>query len=38
MVPASSSIPPGKSKRIVVELDAVKSEARETYTLKLWAG
>jgi uncharacterized protein (TIGR02268 family) len=31
-------IPPGKSKRIVVELDATESEARGTFTLKLWAG
>jgi uncharacterized protein (TIGR02268 family) len=31
-------IPPGKSQRIVVELDATESEARGTYTLKLWAG
>ncbi|WP_257454309.1 DUF2381 family protein [Archangium lipolyticum] len=31
-------IPPGKSKRIVVELDAEESEARGTYTLKLWTG
>ncbi len=31
-------IPPGRSKRIVVELDAAESEARGTYTLKLWAG
>jgi uncharacterized protein (TIGR02268 family) len=31
-------IPPGKSKRIVVELDAGESEARGSYTLKLWAG
>jgi uncharacterized protein (TIGR02268 family) len=31
-------IPPGRSQRIVVELDAAESEARGTYTLKLWAG
>ena len=31
-------IPPGSSQRIVVELDATESEARGTYTLKLWAG
>jgi len=31
-------IPPGASRRIVVELDATESEARGTYTLKLWAG
>lgn len=31
-------IPPGKSKRIVVELDATELEARGSYTLKLWAG
>ncbi|HEX8824734.1 MAG TPA: DUF2381 family protein [Archangium sp.] len=31
-------IPPGKLGRIVVELDATESEARGTYTLKLWAG
>ncbi|WPB80944.1 DUF2381 family protein [Archangium violaceum] len=31
-------IPPGKSKRIVVELDATESEVRGTFTLKLWAG
>ena len=31
-------IPPGKSKRIVVELDATESEARGTFALKLWAG
>jgi hypothetical protein len=31
-------IPPGTSRRIVVELDAAESEARGTYTLKLWAG
>ncbi|MFY0568942.1 DUF2381 family protein [Archangium lansingense] len=30
-------IPPGESLRIVVELDATESEARGTYTLKLWA-
>ncbi|MFE8597330.1 DUF2381 family protein [Archangium violaceum] len=30
-------IPPGKSKRIVVELNAAESEARGTFTLKLWA-
>ncbi|MGZ3461405.1 MAG: DUF2381 family protein [Archangium sp.] len=30
-------IPPRKSKRIVVELDAAESEARGTFTLKLWA-
>jgi uncharacterized protein (TIGR02268 family) len=29
-------IPPGKSKRIVVELDATEHEALGTYTLKLW--
>jgi uncharacterized protein (TIGR02268 family) len=28
---------PGRSQRIVVELDATKNEARGTYTLKLWA-
>jgi uncharacterized protein (TIGR02268 family) len=32
------SIPPGTSRRIVVELDAADSEARGSYTLKLWAG
>ncbi|WNG36531.1 DUF2381 family protein [Archangium minus] len=32
------SIPPGTSRRIVVELDAAESEARGSYTLKLWAG
>ncbi|MFE8599843.1 DUF2381 family protein [Archangium violaceum] len=31
-------IPPGSSRRIVVELDSTESEARGTYTLKLWAG
>jgi len=31
-------IPPGMSRRIVVELNATESEARGTYTLKLWAG
>ena len=31
-------IPPGESGRIVVELDATESEARGSYTLKLWAG
>ncbi|MCY1081631.1 hypothetical protein [Archangium lansingense] len=31
-------IPPGKSQRITVELDAAENEARGTYTLKLWAG
>jgi uncharacterized protein (TIGR02268 family) len=31
-------IPPGKSKRIVVELDATEREAQSTFTLKLWAG
>ncbi len=31
-------IPPGKSKRIVVELDATDREAQGTFTLKLWAG
>jgi hypothetical protein len=31
-------LPPGASRRIVVELDATESEARGTYTLKLWAG
>jgi uncharacterized protein (TIGR02268 family) len=31
-------IPPGRSRRVVVELDATESEARGTYTLKLWAG
>ncbi|WP_257455612.1 DUF2381 family protein [Archangium lipolyticum] len=32
------SIPPGRSGRIVVELDATESEARGAFTLKLWAG
>jgi uncharacterized protein (TIGR02268 family) len=31
-------IPPGESRRIVVELDAAESEARGTFTLKLWGG
>ncbi len=31
-------IPPGRSGRVVVELDAAESEARGTFTLKLWAG
>jgi Protein of unknown function (DUF2381) len=31
-------IAPGDSRRIVVELDATESEARGSYTLKLWAG
>ena len=31
-------IPPGRSLHIVVELDAAESEARGTFTLKLWAG
>jgi uncharacterized protein (TIGR02268 family) len=31
-------IPPGKSRHIVVELDAAEREARGTFTLKLWAG
>lgn len=31
-------IPPGESQRIGVERDATESEARGTYTLKLWAG
>jgi uncharacterized protein (TIGR02268 family) len=31
-------IPPGKSLRIVIELDAAQNEARGSYTLKLWAG
>ncbi|WP_083682780.1 DUF2381 family protein [Archangium sp. Cb G35] len=31
-------IPPGRSQRIVVELDAAENEARGSYTLKLWAG
>jgi uncharacterized protein (TIGR02268 family) len=31
-------IPPGRSQRIMVELDATESEARGSYTLKLWAG
>ncbi len=30
-------IPPGRSGRIVVELDATESEAWGTFTLKLWA-
>ncbi|WP_434380580.1 DUF2381 family protein [Melittangium boletus] len=30
-------IPPGRSRRVVVELDAVESEVRGTFTLKLWA-
>lgn len=30
-------IPPGESLRIVVELNATKSEARGSYTLNLWA-
>ena len=30
-------IPPGKFRSITVELDAMESEARGTYTLKLWA-
>jgi len=38
MWPLEEPIPPGKSKRIVVELDATESEARGTFTLKLWAG
>jgi len=29
-------IPPGKFQSITVELDAAESEARGTYTLKLW--
>ena len=35
---ALEPIPPGKSKRIVVELDATEHEARGSYTLKLWGG
>ncbi|QRN94045.1 DUF2381 family protein [Archangium violaceum] len=31
-------IAPGESQLMVVELDAAESEARGTYTLKLWAG
>ena len=31
-------IPPGTSKRIVVELDATGRETRGTFTLKLWGG
>ena len=31
-------IPPGRYGSITVELDATESEARGTYTLKLWAG
>ena len=31
-------IAPGESRRIVVELDATESEARGSFTLKLWAG
>ncbi len=31
-------IAPGDSRRIIVELDATESEARGSYTLKLWAG
>jgi uncharacterized protein (TIGR02268 family) len=30
-------IPPGTSRRVVVELDAAQSEAQGSYTLKLWA-
>jgi uncharacterized protein (TIGR02268 family) len=30
-------LPPGESRRVVVELNATESEARGTYTLKLWA-
>ncbi|HYO53853.1 DUF2381 family protein [Archangium sp.] len=31
-------IPPGMSRSITVEMDATDSEARGTFTLKLWAG
>ncbi len=31
-------IPPGTSRRVVVELDAAQGEAWGSYTLKLWAG
>ncbi|MFY0571128.1 DUF2381 family protein [Archangium lansingense] len=32
------AIPPGEVRSITVELDAMESEARGSYTLKLWAG
>jgi uncharacterized protein (TIGR02268 family) len=31
-------IPPGKFQTLTVEMDATESEARGTFTLKLWAG
>ena len=30
-------IPPGKFRNITVEMNATESEARGSYTLKLWA-
>ena len=36
--PLEEPIPPGKSKRIVVELNATEREARGIFMLKLWGG
>ena len=36
MVAPLEPIAPGESRRIIVELDATESEARGTFTLKLW--